>query len=897
LSLLIRDRSDLILERADFDLLYDRGYFWTDAIDTPTEKAMPLERPLVELLKERRKKFGESPAWKYDPIVSEGMHRAAETRLKALKSYPKDFRDQLEYWKSLTSRGVSTVTDSILSHLLAVGTADQISELELYAVIQGRVFDQGLRDEFALRQIKSSPAYRALMDRKKDVGSDRTALITDVITLAQTLLTDLGLRYREFMEQLSEDIQSTYDEAEMIDQAKAKRLGVAIKENKDQVTDSRIRMFQDIIPHIKTWKDQNQFEFLLYLRGSIEATPFIRGQFPQFGPERIRQIYQGLPLEGARFAVEMYLSQTLLARKGVDSSWGKKLIAYLVKPTISAEETAEVAKLPPQERLAYQQRLEATHRYSQLLLEGLLVGIDKAGNTRLQKSVLSALIAMKPNQKNSVGETIKKILEQFPGVGPKVGQFLVATQLLPPDINEVLIGTQDGTLPPERFETYVDISQIVGRGKDIGVELFNFLGGGSIKYSRSAKERTTGWQVALQIFREDVQNSVDVNIKAINYMIAHLIKVDGKQWAFLKVIVDGAMHAVEREREFLKEAEKTKTAREKLYKDRFNDEHFTVQVPIQLKLNERLLASRFASGKPFWKLSKEDQQIVGEKILAMESELLYPAGNFSQDHPFVFDTDRHAGNYLIDVTLKNGKKHYTIYPIDFGQLTQITVAQRDRVAEMMALAVMFSNGGSNEWLGQKLASLFGLQGKVVSELQKNLDAFFPVSKAHPDNSIVTAYFSLIAAINETIHPTKEEHPTFPQDHPDLKTGRLDFIYTDYLRAIIQFNQYENNIVVTKSTRSPRSHLEAQTKKALAVYLRDVRLSKVQQALVQAQNVRNWVTAKRTGAKYEPINIRMTERELESKSLMKQGTAPFQRTNEPVSPGVCSSAVSGSEVRR
>ncbi|MBX9766278.1 MAG: hypothetical protein K2X47_03320, partial [Bdellovibrionales bacterium] len=596
--------------------------------------------------------------------------------------------------------------------------------------------------------------------------------------------------------------------------AKAQRLNGAISAGVNQITDTRIKMFQDIIPEIQKWSSKNQFEFLLYLRGDEQASEFIKSKFPKFGPERIRQIYQGLPLEAARFAVESYLMQTLLARKEINEGWGRKLIAYLVKPKLSKAETEAMAKLTGADRAQFQQKLEQTHRYSSLLLEGLLVGIDRAKNKPIQRAVLSTLIAMKPGQDNSIGETIKNILEQFPGVGPKVGQFLVATQMLPDDINRVLISTQDGTLPPKRFETYKDLASIVGNGSNIGIELHGFLGGGSIKYSRKGRDLKTNWEVALQVFRENVQNNVEMQVEVINHMIAYLIEKDGKQWAFLKVIVDGAMNAVAREKEFKKEAKKTATARTDVYGKRFDEPHFTVQVPIQLQLNERLLASKFAAGVPFWKLSPADRQIVGEKILAMEAEILYPTGLNDKNHKILFDPDRHSGNYLIHVEMRAGQKHYTIYPIDFGQLNQITIGQRDRVSEMMALATMFAMGGSNDWLGEKVGSLFGIQGEALSLLQKNLAEFFPVSSASMNNSVVTAYFSLIAAINETIWPTERgatAGPKFPQTHPDLSTGRLDFIYTDFLRGIIQLNQYENNIRVTEKVRSPRAHLEKQTK--------------------------------------------------------------------------------------
>ncbi|MBX9768170.1 MAG: hypothetical protein K2X47_12930, partial [Bdellovibrionales bacterium] len=199
----LQTRPDLITSQQDFRILYENEFFWSETLSD--SESSPLEKPLMELLKSRREKFGNNSAWKYDPILAEKMHQSAEDRLVALRLYPTTYNDLLEHWKLLTSRGVSTVSDALLGRLLKVSNSTQMSELEKYAVLEGRVFDQGLRDEFALRQIHASPQYLALMEKKDAVGTDRKQLIKDVIAVAQRLLSDLGIFYRNFMETMSED--------------------------------------------------------------------------------------------------------------------------------------------------------------------------------------------------------------------------------------------------------------------------------------------------------------------------------------------------------------------------------------------------------------------------------------------------------------------------------------------------------------------------------------------------------------------------------------------------------------------------------------------------------------------------------------------------------------------
>ena len=422
-------------------------------------------------------------------------------------------------------------------------------------------------------------------------------------------MTDLGIRYVDFLEKLSSEIQSNFDEAEMIEDAKASRILGGMKQVAG-AGDKRIKMLNAILPYLKSWSSKNQYEFLLYLRGSIAATPFIEKQFPAFGAERMRKIYQGLPLNAKIGTIRLYLTETFLARKEVTSKDGKKLMKYLID----------------------QGDDEEVKDYAGLMLESLLLGLEQAGNKDFQFDVLSALIAMAPNKsldKNdpdrnkSVGETLKLILEQFPGIGPKIGQFLVATNLLEDGINKVLVDTQDKTLPPKWYEMYTDLESIIGGGHELGFDIIKFLGGGGVKYSFSAREKKTGEVLAMQVFRNDFQNNADVQIEVLDYAIKDLIKKDGPRWAFLQVVVNSAIRRVQREKRVAREAMKTSLARKGLYSG-FNDDKIKVAVPIQELINNRLLVSRYAKGGSFMRMSKEDQQIVGQKILRMEAEILYP---------------------------------------------------------------------------------------------------------------------------------------------------------------------------------------------------------------------------------------------------------------------------------
>lgn len=841
----IERNVQLIKTSQDLEILFNTDFFWSEA--RARTQSSPLEAPLQLLLEKNRKEYANNPALKYDPIEAERMHSKVKARLEELGLFPNDFEGRLKIFKLFTQRGVSTVSDDLLGSLLKLGNTEQIYSLEDYATRQGRVFDQNLKDQFSIRQVERLEAYQKLIRGKIVNAYERMQALREIVRLAQELMTDMGLNYSDFLERLSIQISSTYDEAEFLNDAKGERIAQQVKmansEEKGK-NDNRMKVLTAILPEIKKWKPANQFDFLLYLRGSIAATPFIESQFPTFGPERVRKMFQSLPLESAMVITNIYLRETLLARKSVTEGYGRKLIDHLVKS--GTDSTAQ--------------------EYASLLLEGLLVGIEQAGNKRFQTHVLSALVAMKAGENRSVGETMKLILEQFPGVGPKIGQFLVGTGLLPEEINRVLIGTQDNTLPPSRFEIYSDIAMIAGTEVARGARVLQTLGAGSIKYTVKAVDPALNFELAIQIFRGDVQNSADFQIAILNGMIRHLIKRDGKKWAFLQVIVDGAMSAVQREKEFSKEAEKTAQAG-RLY-SAFNDSDFTVAVPEQDLLNDRLLKARFAKGGNFLKMvedkiiDKEDTRKIGLKLLEMEAKILY--GDSKGD--IFYDTDRHAGNYLIHVEMRNGKKHYTISPIDFGQLTSIRVDQRDRVAKLFALAGAMGTFGANESFAQNVAETIGLDRSLVGKLKKVLVEFFPVA-GQKNRLMVTHYFSLISAINETLYGQPAS-----KFSAETKTGKLDMVYTDFVRAIIQLNQYEKElegrgIEIPKNALTPRKILESRAKDHFADLAKDYKLSMKQKLLIEAKNAELWFGAVRRGQKFERMNIRPSREQLENMQML------------------------------
>lgn len=842
---------------------YGHDLYWPESrLD---EATTPIERPLSYILAEKRKAYPESPAWRYDPIFSENVHRKIVAALVTLDALPdkNDFEGRYQLWDMLSSRGVSTVTDKMLGELVDMATPEQLDRIESHAVDKGRVMDQKIQDQFALRQIKKSSAYRILLtvsDSPPQLKIDRISMISEVATVAQMKLGELGMAYVSFMEELSIRIQASRAESDHIEDLKRRSL---IRGIEDAATsgdrDQRFHAFKQILRYMAEWNPKRQMEFILFLRGSIEATPFIESQFPLHGPERVRSMFQGLPVEGAMRIMQIILGETLLSgKRTVSKGYAKKLMKRIVTDGVKEKGNDTESLSEHKARLAEEQ---LNRKYATQLLDALIVGLQKSGNSEFQLSVLSALAAMKPDESKSVGETIKVILERFPGVGPKIAQFLVPTNVFDDTINEVLRRAQDNTLPPKLNEMYIDAEEIFGQNKKVPFTIVRPLGSGSMKYTYLARMNDSGELFVMQVFRSDIQFNSELYIEVLENTVEELIRKNGNKWAFLGVIVDGAVNAVRQEKRTKREYLKTMIARKKLYNN-FGDGMFDVAVPEQTLLKDRFLYSRFAKGVSFFELGLLDRQAVGTKILEMEAELLFREGGRSA---VWFDADRHAGNYLIYVRhlmeTQRGEKPFLISPIDFGQLTFITQSQRSKLVELFAMASLATKMGSNPWISNKVGEILGVHSADRDRLNSIMKEFFPMPlSSSSEGSIIGAYFSLIASVQRAIANSKMEYKG------DLKGKRVNFAYINFVRSIIQLNQYEREIYVPEGTTTPSRLLESRVKDVLANELPNLKVTALQQTAVRAKNSWRWLVSKAKREPYNPIKIVLTREELEEFKL-------------------------------
>ncbi len=550
------------------------------------------------------------------------------------------------------------------------------------------------------------------------------------------------------------------------------------------------------------------------MRGDIEATKHIKKMFPGIGPEKVRRMYEVLPLAAKWFLLDGYFEQTLLRNLNLKKGFGKKVVNYLVGNKESKETST-----------------------SKQLLEGFLYAIEEVGDKPFQRTVLSYLYAMPKSSQESPGEVLKQILEVFGATGIKVGQFLVAAQLLPEKETNILRDLQERAAIPNREDVYTDIRDILDiseeNSSDIPFKILDFIGAASLKYAFLAKEKTSGKDFVIKVFREEAIHHVRTQFALLNHMTDYLRKNYGAKYGILKSIIEAAQRAVEKELDIEAEAEKSRYAREELYAD-FSDEEFDVLVPKERMLKDRLIMSLFADGGSFNDLPDSYKPNVARKILAMESEILFAENK----EEIIFDPDRHGGNYRVFIhgfhtpATENSQINKSfIAPIDFGQLMPITASQREEVIKLFALSQVITHAGQNSWIVDEIGYILNLKDEAKARLSEHIALYFPDDNFKERE--VLGYFALLSAVRESGH-------------------ELDIPYFDYVRGVIQLTQYEK--YVDESDVSPSRIFAEKIEDKINTYVGKVEWSNKQKIQVGLHNAwaksTNWLPKK----KIEPIDL-------------------------------------------
>lgn len=287
-------------------------------------------------------------------------------------------------------------------------------------------------------------------------------------------------------------------------------------------------------------------------------------------------------------------------------------------------------------------------------------------------------------------------------------------------------------------------------------------------------------------------------------------KFGRRKYGVFKSIVKASRSATERELSMENELEMSRVAQEDIYTGRSNDS-IIVQAPKEILLHpRRMMASELARGVSLFEIKPEYREEIANRILEIEMENLFPNGDTDLSH---FDPDRHAGNYRIYAhEVENGKPTLEIRPIDFGQVQSISRFQRRQIIRLFSLSQVLKKTGSTDWAAREILKTLDYSKIKFSKMKRTLRKYFP----HPNAQPVSAYYATLAAFD------------------DLGI-EISTVFYDYVRGIVQLNQYEQ-FASTEAVQTPKRRLIATVKEEANTLVKRMKLSTTEKLAIAKRGV-------------------------------------------------------------
>ena len=714
----------------DLEVLINNEYFWPQWMsDFGRTK---YESEFLLSLNSLREKYPE--LWKFEPSSSEILQRMYVDHLKRMNREPVSFEEKMKLWETLVSKGVTYLTDSLFLELYQTASKNpdlrnKKYELEL-AAYGGKIWETEIKGQISYETLVKD-ADKRLEDSHKPRAEELRELLRGVEN--NFSFTERGgYIFSNVLEQLSQTIHSRPSESDLIESRK--------RYQGEKGEDFILRFFSSLLTHVLSWKKQQQWNFILFLRHESDLDPSLKDHFSLIGVERVRRMFSLLPIEIKTQLLDSMLDSPkgLIPSFSVQNGYTRIIIEHLLKD--SSPEARAIS-------------LE--------IMNAFLYSLDQTGNGGFKSYILSYLLAIPKNQSQS-GSVLKNILEVYGTTGIKIGQFLAVSGILLDSEAKHLRVLQEKANLPNREYIYSDLRYING-GENLPLKMQSLLGAASLKYVVSAQQ--DGEPVVLKILRKEAIANTQLQFKQLDAMADYLIENYGsKRYGIFKSIVKSSQSAVTRELSLDSEVQKSKKAKEHLYTQPTLSSSVKFQVPEEKWINSRLIRSEFAEGVSIFDIPEKYKQIVAREILHQEERNLFRPGSQSGDVIF-FDPDRHAGNFRIKIN-SNG---ITIYPIDWGQMLSMTAGEREKIFEMFAYAQILARTGSNRFILEKIMKTMGISSQANTQTLKNsLRTYFPDTGLKE----VTAYFSLLAALSDIGHQPRQ-------------------FFFDFIRGIIQLGQYQS----------------------------------------------------------------------------------------------------------
>lgn len=774
LYLLLESRPNLIAGQRDLDRLLEKEYFWN---------RMGTGSPILDgdILNSMQSKVGSktgSDLWIYRPQASEKLHKLILDRMKDFGSEPKTRSESLKLWQQFVGRGVTATSDRMFAELYDSGTAADRKKLR--EVSKGRIWEPQLRSRVLIDKISEMPEYKSLvrtadeLKPSRPTQAGRLAGLREVIRAAEIEFEGRGPEYDAVIESVLKNIKSSQVETRY-----AARYRGTLGKGQADVT---MRTLSALTERVRLMTAAEKWEYILWLRGEKPASKNIEQLFPVVGADRVSRMYSLLPDYQKALVIDNVLDSRngLLPTANINSKWGKVIVDHLIGSGKGNDVEAEKAR-----------------QVARDVLEAYLDSFDGPGANKAQRTlVLSYMLASKTGD-GSNGRVLKQVLEAMGASGVKIGQFIVAADILGEESdNQILRTLQDQANIPQRSRIYQDLVN-ASSGAPLPGKIDDLLGAASVKYAVKAFDVEDGSPFVLKVLREEASATIEQQFARLRAMSDSLTKKHKGKYSVLRSIVRASEEAVNRELKLGNEVRNSADATKMIY-EKLDD--FTV--PKEFLVDETVIRSEFASGVSIHDLTIEKRGEAAQRIIDVEG-----ANLFSDQDVITFDPDRHPGNFKLELEESTGRLR--VKPIDFGQVITITRVERQNVIDLFAQAAILDKTGSTKWSAEQIGRQLGLPKEKISKLKTSLSSGFPAK----NRSALASYYTLLAALEDIGHPQPIQ-------------------YFDFARAVVQHNQYismvEDSLVAKGKTieeakalvRAPRDELTDRVKKSISDQMGD-----------------------------------------------------------------------------
>lgn len=679
--------------------------------------------------------YGENFYSRKEYMVSDqGMQAALYAALHRQRLVPVALTQEAELWLKFAKRGVTAFTDSWAGSLVdrlieAKIQPDNITALSaLY--YSNLVWDLKLRQRMALEVLQPahSPLLQAILATPREQN-----LLTSLFTRApkrSDLLMQLLVQIKhEFPEPSEERLHVVDRLAERIraDESETSLMMTAIGHNERDLKDVEItrkhgfgiRFYAQLFGELQNCSLRARTQLLSFLLGKTDQVPrilieselYIRGSNDrakdekinepllywvrtEVNPMRLRQAFQTL----SQLARTGTIDPFFIGTNGlIEQSEGRKwIIDTLVPEGVSWREMAVD------------------------LVDGWREGLAKLGQAHLKTLFISYLVAA----------SFKRTAGQFPQYFPlgshvgsgetdlgrmlyslfsanaamqKIGQRVHSANIFDPEVNISLASVKESAahiLREDQFDWIKDAAPCDQACQ--AIKLVEEIGNASIKAVLVAEIK--GQESVLYLIKPNAFNRGDVFFEVMEYAVQYAINKGHKRLRLFQPMIKRGRATFAKEIDLQHERQAAQKFSQIYRPGETFGKGFQFTTPefldtTNLLKPELAAAVRRVKVKRFSELNATEQTEFAAAVTACENKLHQQNGDPTKK--FIFDKDRHEGNYLLvtdeEVLRKLGvQTGKLILVIDFSQISEITPQMANAVKQSIAVTAGLQNRLLNE---------------------------------------------------------------------------------------------------------------------------------------------------------------------------------------------------------